>query len=143
MTALRIHVRRHRWLAAALVIATLLMTMLVPAGYMPSMADGAFVMRPCDGQRTANPMADMAMASGDHAHADRQGHHEGDGSPDRFNPPCVFAGLSTPALPPVDPFLLAVAIAFIIATAFRVAPTRIVRRGLHLRPPSQGPPSAA
>lgn len=143
MTSLRGHIRRHRWLAAALVIATLLMTMLVPAGYMPSMADGAFVMRPCDGQRTPNPMADMAMASGDHAHADRQGHHDGDGSHDRFNTPCVFSSLSTPALPPVDPILLAIAITFIIATVFRVAPTRIFRRGLYLRPPSQGPPAAA
>src|SRR3546814_4197361 len=68
MTSLRGHVHRHRWLAAALIIMTLLITILVPAGYMPSMVDGAFVMRPCDGQRVLNPMADMVMPSGDHAH---------------------------------------------------------------------------
>src|SRR3546814_1080895 len=85
MTSLRGHVHRHRWLAAALIIMTLLITILVPAGYMPSMVDGAFVMRPCDGQRVLNPMADMVMPSGDHAHADRPDHHDGDGSPDRLN----------------------------------------------------------
>src|SRR3546814_4899229 len=79
MTSLRGHVHRHRWLAAALIIMTLLITILVPAGYMPSMVDGAFVMRPCDGQRVLNPMADMVMPSGDHAHADRPDHHDGDG----------------------------------------------------------------
>ena len=143
MTSLRGHVHRHRWLAAALIIMTLLITILVPAGYMPSMVDGAFVMRPCDGQRAPNPMADMVMPSGDHAHADRPDHHDGDGSPDRFNTPCVFSSLSTPALSPVDPLLLAIAIAFIIATVFRAAPTRIFRHSLYLRPPSQGPPAAA
>lgn len=143
MTSLRGHVHRHRWLAAALIIMTLLITILVPAGYMPSMVDGAFVMRPCDGQRVLNPMADMVMPSGDHAHADRPDHHDGDGSPDRLNTPCVFSSLSTPALSPVDPLLLAIAIAFIIATVFRVTPPRIAHRNLYLRPPSQGPPAAA
>src|SRR3546814_15811312 len=97
-------------------------------------------MRPCDGQRVLNPMADMVMPSGDHAHADRPDHHDGDGSPDRLNPPCVFSRLSTPALSPVDPLLLALAIAFIIATVFRVTPPRIAPRTPPLRPPSQGPP---
>lgn len=143
MTSLRGHVHRHRWLAAALIIITLLITMLVPAGYMPDVADGAFVMQPCDDQRVPDPMADMAMVSGDHAQADQSDHHDGDGSPDRFNTPCVFAGLSIPALLPVDPLLLAITIAFIIAIAFRAAPTRIFGRGLYLRPPSQGPPAAA
>src|SRR3546814_8993886 len=70
-------------------------------------------------------------------------HHDGDGSPDRLNTPCVFSSLSTPALSPVDPLLLAIAIAFIIATVFRVTPPRIAHRTLYLRPPSQGPPAAA
>src|SRR3546814_8263551 len=81
-------------------------------------------------------MADMVMPSGDHAHADRPDHHDGDGSPDRLNTPCVFSSLSTPALSPVDPLLLAIAIAFIIATVFRVTPPRIAHRNLYLRPPS-------
>lgn len=143
MTSLRGHVHRHRWLAAALIIMTLLITILVPTGYMPGMVDRAFVMRPCDGQRAPNPMADMVMPSGDHAHADRPDHHDGDGSPDRFNTPCVFSSLSIPALAATDSILLAIAVAFIIATVFRVAPPRIVHRNLYLRPPSQGPPAAA
>src|SRR3546814_13707352 len=81
-------------------------------------------------------MADMVMPSGDHAHADRPDHHDGDGSPDRLNTPCVFSSLSTPALSPVDPLLLAIAIAFIIATVFRVTPPRIAHRNLYLPPTS-------
>src|SRR3546814_10738501 len=88
-------------------------------------------------------MAEMVMPSGDHAHADRPDHHDGDGSPDRLNTPCVFSSLSTPALSPVDSLLLAIAIAFIIATVFRVTPPRIAHRNLYLRPPSPGPPAAA
>src|SRR3546814_15987512 len=122
MTSLRGHVHRHRWLAAALIIMTLLITILVPAGYMPSMVDGAFVMRPCDGQRVLNTMADIVMPSGDHAHADRPDHHDGDGSHERLNTPCVFSRLSTTAPSPVDPLLLSFANAFLLPTVFHVTP---------------------
>src|SRR3546814_14343189 len=121
MTSLRGHVHRHRWLAAALIIMTLLITILVPAGYMPSMVDGAFVMRPCDGQRVLNPMADMVIPSGDHAHADRPDHHDGDGSPARLNTPCVFSSLSTTALAHIHPPMLAITTSLIIAPAFLVS----------------------
>ena len=50
MTSLRRHVHRCRWLAAALIMAALMVRMLVPMGYMPSVADGVFAMQPCDGQ---------------------------------------------------------------------------------------------
>src|SRR3546814_15721624 len=82
MTSLRGHVHRPRWLAAALIIMTLRITILLPAGYMPSTVDGAFVLRPCNGQRVLHPMADMGMPSGDHAPPSRPTHSHGDVHPD-------------------------------------------------------------
>ena len=42
-----------------------------------------------------------------------------------------------------DPLILAIGLAFILATIFRVATIAIVRQAAHLRPPLRGPPLTA
>lgn len=141
MTSLRRHIHRYRWLAAALIVAALLIKMLVPTGYMPSMADGTFVMRPCDGQRAGPAMMNATMTSSGHAHAGHDDHRDDGGKHGTFDMPCAFSSLATPSLAAADPILLAIAIAFILASAFRITPAPILWRGAWLRPPSQGPPA--
>lgn len=129
---LRTLLSRHRWLAMWLVGAALLMKMLVPAGFMPAMSNGTILVQLCSstGVRTvAMEMPGLSGQSGgqdQHAVADQ---------------PCVFSGLSIPGLAGADPLLLAIAIAFIMATGRRTAPAAVIWRHNHVRPPSRAPPA--
>lgn len=143
MISLRRHIHRSCWHVATLILAALIIRLLVPTGYMPGMVDGAVVMRPCDGQRAKPAMMNMAMPSGDHAHASHDDDRGEGGQHGGFDAPCAFSGLATPALAATDPILLAAAIAFILASAFRMVTARGFRRDAHLRPPPQGPPTTA
>jgi hypothetical protein len=70
---------------------------------------------------------------------DHHGKHDSSGKNDM---PCGFAGHAPASLASADPVLLAIAIAFIIATAFRMPASRpVVRRFGYLRPPLRGPPA--
>ncbi|UIJ44233.1 hypothetical protein LZK98_14280 [Sphingomonas cannabina] len=134
MHALRLHFLRHRRLALWLVGAALLMKLLVPAGFMPGLSNGSIVVQLCNGQGGAQTiLMDIPGKPGDHD----------SGDPKKAEMPCAFSGLSAPALGPTDPILLAIAVAWIIATAFRIPVPPVLRRGIHLRPPSQGPPVIA
>ncbi|MGK6319569.1 DUF2946 family protein [Sphingomonas sp. DT-204] len=136
MHALRLHLLRHRRLALWLVGAALLMKLLVPAGFMPGLSNGMIVVQLCNGQGGAQTiMMEIPGKSGDH--------DQNRGDPRKAEMPCAFSGLSAPALGPTDPILLAIALAWIVATAFRIASPPVLRRGIPLRPPSQGPPVIA
>lgn len=132
MSIVRAFLFRHRRLAVWLVAAALAMKMLVPAGFMPGLSGGTMVIQLCTGQGAQTLVMEIPGKAGNH--------DQGDPSMDA---PCAFSGLSAPTLAGADPMLLAIAIAFIIATTFRVAPALIPARGLYLRPPSQGPPATA
>jgi len=67
----------------------------------------------------------------------------GDADGQAADQPCAFSGLSAPALGGADPLLLAAAIVFILAAAFRGEHKLVLRRGSYLRPPAQGPPATA
>ena len=56
--------------------------------------------------------------------------------------PCAFSGLFSPTLAAADALLVAAAIAFILATGFRLPPRIALWRDIYLRPPAIGPPSA-
>ncbi len=143
MTSLRRHVHRCRWLAAALIMAALMVRMLVPMGYMPSVADGVFAMQPCDGQSPRTAMMHETMTSGEHMHADHDGQRDDSGKHRHVQAPCAFSGLAAPSLAGADLLLLAIAIAFIVATIFRAETTQALTRAHWLRPPPQGPPHTA
>ena len=130
MTGLRRYFLRHRALAAWLVALALLMKVLVPTGYMLGMSDGSITVELCSGYGPMT-MSTPGMA-----------HHGGDKSDHgKAEQPCAFSGLSAPSLAAADPILLALALAFIIATAFRAPIPVLVQARAFLRPPTTGPPA--
>ena len=109
------------------------MKMLIPIGFMPTMVGSMLEVQLCTGQGTQTILMEIPGSGGDHSRGDHK----------KVDVPCAFSGLSAPVLSATDPILLAIAIAFLIAAAFRVVPTQISWRGVYLRPPPQGPPTFA
>ncbi|MGE4323325.1 MAG: DUF2946 family protein [Sphingobium sp.] len=134
MNATRAFLLQHRRLALWLVAAALMMKMLVPAGFMPTMSHGTILVQLCSGM---GPQTVAIEIPGLGDHDDGKDQHKA------ADQPCFFSGLTTPGLAGADPILLAIAIAFVLAALFRVEQRLVLWRGLYLRPPSQGPPATA
>ena len=107
------------------------MKALVPAGYMPVRSGGSIVIELCSG--FGPEKMTMAMPG--------MGDHHGKGDRPRGDAPCGFAGHAPPSMAAADPILLVLAIAFILATLFRMPVSWPVRRVSYLRPPLRGPPT--
>jgi len=139
--SLRRHIHCHRRLALWLVGLALLMKALVPAGFMPAMSNGAIMVQLCTamGVRTVAIEDPGAGADGKDQH-DQNDQHDQHKAADQL---CAFSSLTVPGLAGADPILLAAAIAFILAASVRAGQRPVLRRGIHLRPPSQGPPATA
>ena len=135
MAALRHHLSRHRLLAAWLVGMVLLMKMLVPAGYMASASPGSITIELCSGYGPQKMVVAMpGMAHG----PDQQSDHG------KAEMPCAFSALSAASLTGADPLVLAVAIAFILVTVFRIAAgPALPGAPANLWPPLRGPPVRA
>lgn len=133
MEAARRLILRHRRLAAWLIVAALCMKILVPQGFMPVVADGALTIQICPGKRG------LATARMDHG----SGHGETKKQDQGAELPCAFAGLSAPSLAAIDPILLAIAVAAIAATVFRLPDRVIGQRAAYFRPPPRAPPAVA
>jgi len=138
VTVIRRLLLEHRTLALWLALAALTVRLLVPAGFMVGAVDGRIGLQICSGfgAVAAAPMAHHAMAgpaTGDHGKADHR----------TADMPCPFAALAHGAAMPVDPVLLAAALAFVLALGF-VAIVRAAPRSVpFLRPPLRGPPLSA
>lgn len=133
MQPLRRLVASHRLVAGAILALALAMKLVVPAGFMPTVADGRMVVRMCSG---TGPMTMVMTIPGlDHSQPDREGHH------DRHEQPCAFSGLSAPSLAAADPVLLALAILFVLAMGVRALAAPITAATPYLRPPLRGPPA--
>lgn len=128
---------RHRYLAILLAGAALLMKVLVPAGFMPTVSNGTLLVQLCSGLGVTQTVVIEIPGLGDHDNGNGNDQHDADGQP------CAFSGMAVYGLAGADPILLAIAIAFILAAAFRIEQQLILWHGLYLRPPSQGPPFAA
>ena len=129
---LRLYLKRRRIWAMWLIAAALFMKVVVPAGYMPVVSGGAIAIELCSGfgpERMAMAMPGM----GDH-HGKMDHSAKGD-------MPCGFAGHAPASIAGADPILLVIAIAFIIATSFRMPVSRPIRRIGYLRPYLRGPPA--
>jgi hypothetical protein len=122
---------RHHWLCALLLGATLIVKALMPAGFMPAVSNGVILVQLCSGQGPQTIALELPGTTGEHDHGE---HKKADAL-------CAFAGLSSPTLAAADALLLAIAIAFILATGFRLPPRIVLWRGIYLRPPAIGPPS--
>ncbi len=125
----------QRHVAVLLCAATLLLKLLVPAGYMIAGDQGRIVITLCSGTAPAAMVMDMAGMQGDMPDHGQSTDHA------RADMPCAFSGLLTPTLGAVDPVLLAALIVFILSLALTRTlpmPPAIPR---HLRPPLRGPPA--
>lgn len=116
---------------AFLLAATLLLRLLVPAGFMPIVSSGGMQITLCTGSGPQSAMIDMAgMATGK---------SKPDGHPGQ-DVPCGFAGVAMPGLVGADPLPLAPPVVLAITTTPAALPIRTVRRVPRLRPPLRGPP---
>lgn len=111
------------------------MKLVVPAGFMPVFSGGGVTIEICTGVGPRTVTMPMAMPGmPDH----------GQGKSDHVKEmPCGFGGLAFPALAAADPIVLALAIAFLIATVFRAVHRDVALAAEHLRPPLRGPPLTA
>lgn len=136
MRHLRRHLLRHRTLALWLLLLALAMKLLVPGGFMVTAHGGGLTLQPCSG--TGPLMAQPMGAAADHGtHRDPHPDHGG------AEMPCAFSALAWAALAPIDPLVLAIALAWLIRLAMtrvQPAPRSPMRR---LRPPLRGPPIPA
>lgn len=137
MSALRLRLKLHRWLAAWLIVAALAVKVVVPAGFMPVFSAHSIMIQMCSGsgpQQMTMAMPDMP-ATGDHAPG-----KSGQGGKDM---PCGFGGLAAPLVAAADPVLLAVALWYILAAGLSERAGGIAASIRYLRPPLRGPPHTA
>lgn len=134
MSGMRSWTLAHRWRAAALLAATLLLRLLVPVGFMPDFAGGRMQVAICTG---AGPMK-MAMAMP----ASTSGRSDGDHRSER-RMSCPFAGLSAPTLAGGDPPSVVLAIARWSTVVLGELSCVRVTVWQRLRPPLRGPPDLA
>lgn len=145
MTAIRRLSLKHRPFALWLVLMVLAVKLLVPAGFMVGVVDGRVGLQICSGFGpvvAAPMMAHHAMATGTMSeHADG-GHGKADGH-SAVDMPCPFAALAHGVAMPVDPLLLAMALAFVMALGVAAVRRAVPRSQPFLRPPLRGPPLLA
>lgn len=127
VTALRRLLHAHARVAALVVALALAVRIVVPAGFMPMMHDGALTITLCNG--TGPAMIAIEIPGLKH-------HGEGQQTQQR----CAFADLALPAQGGADPIQLAAALLFILLAAFFAVPAFDLARAAHVRPPLRGPP---
>lgn len=132
MTSFRAFFRRHAVFAMLIVIMAIGLRALMPAGYMTSASKTGMTIELCSGivGQTMEIALPDTHRSGDSDH----GHNRADS-------PCAFSGLGGGALSATDPFLLVIAIAFIMAVVSRRVAAVVAAPPAFLRPPLRGPPA--
>ena len=130
MFGLRRFLFDHRLLTAGIIALAMFLKVLVPAGFMVGNQAGSITIEICTGY---GPMKATMVIPGMAHHQDKPDHQGKE-------VPCAFSGLNAPSMTAADPVLLALAIAFIIATIFRAEIPIVARAPAFLRPPLRGPP---
>ena len=125
----------QRYLAAILCAATLLLKLLVPAGYMIGSERGSVTIELCSGV-ASQPMT-LAMPG---MHGDMPGHGKSQ-EHGKTEMPCAFSGLSAASLGAIDTLQLVALIAFVMAVGLSPAMLPAITRRGYLRPPLRGPPA--
>ncbi|GAA0336000.1 hypothetical protein GCM10009087_53060 [Sphingomonas oligophenolica] len=133
MGAVRNLVRQHKRLAFVLVACVLFAKVMIPSGFMPAATSHGIVIQICTGM---GPAALTMTIPG--LPAPHDGHKGG-----KAESPCAFAGLNAPSLAGADPFLLAIAVLFVMAMGMRAVRPQALSSTDHLRPPLRGPPARA
>ena len=122
MTALRQLLRTRPRLLAWLVLCALAVKLLVPAGYMPDVADGRMAIVDCPGMTAGHPHG---------APADRGATGQ----------PCVFAALAAPVAAIAGAPIAAVMLVAVALLAWRPGEAAIPRASPRWRPPLRAPPA--
>lgn len=128
------HLLARRRLAALLCVATLLLKLLVPTGYMIGSDHGRFAITLCPGVAPAAMVMDMPEM-----HADTAGHGKSEDH-GKAEMPCAFSALSTAMSGPIDLIQLAALIAFVLAIGLAAIILPAPSQPAFLRPPLRGPP---
>jgi hypothetical protein len=125
----------QRRLAMLLCVATLLLKLLLPAGYMVDNDHGRLTVSLCSG---VAPNAVMTAMVGMHGDTHNPGKSKDHG---KAEIPCAFSGLSAASLGAISPIQLAALIAFVMAVGLAVALLPTPAEPARLRPPLRGPPA--
>ncbi len=136
MHALRALAVRNRAFAALLLAVALAMKALVPAGYMAMPGKQLLSVSICADASGGAQLRQIAIPmKGDPAHA---GEDRG-----KAGITCAFASLAVASLGGADVPLLALALAFVLATGLAGTTAPPTTAPAHLRPPLRGPPCTA
>jgi len=135
MLSLRALIGSNR-IAVGLVLAlALAMKALVPTGFMVSTASRTLTIEICADSLAQRITKQIVV--GDKAHA------ADIAKADMAKKPCTFAAHVVPLLGGADGWLLAGALAFILALGFAPVHRPLLRRAAFLLPPASGPPAYA
>lgn len=118
-----------------LCVATLLLKLLVPTGYMIDNDHGRLSMTICSGTGPATVAMEMP---GMHGNMPDHGKSKDHGKAEM---PCAFSGLSAAAMGATDPIQLAGLIAFVMAMGVIGFALPRPSTPPFLRPPLRGPPA--
>lgn len=133
MGTVRTFFRRHGALALLIFVMAIGLRALMPAGYMTNVSAQGITVELCSG--VAGQTMTISLP-GVHRSGDTDGTDKG-----HADAPCAFAGLGLGTLTAIDPFVLAIAIAFIMAAVLRRVSVAPVDAPAFLRPPLRGPPA--
>ena len=125
----------QRYFAVLVCAATLLLKLVVPAGYMIGSEHGRITIELCSG---VAPRAVAMAMPGMHGDMSDHGKSKDHGKAEM---PCAFAGLSAASLGAMDPIQLVALIAFVMAVGLSSTVLPAIIRRSYLRPPLRGPPS--
>lgn len=139
MQSFRALLLRYRYAAFVVLVLALAMKALVPAGTMVSAEAKVLTIRICNDAQLAAGTAvasvrALAVPVKQVDPSTRHGKAEG---------ACPYSALSLASLVGADPALLALALLFILASAFAPLAAPAPRRNGYLRPPLRGPPASA
>jgi len=130
MSGIRAFLRDRKGVIVLLLALTLALRALLPTGYMANSSPNGLTIELCSG--VAGKTVTLALPG-----APKQDHGDKSGAA----MPCAFSALGFDGAAAVDPVLLTLAIAFVLATGWRFLSRFAASRREPLRPPSHGPPS--
>jgi hypothetical protein len=125
----------QRHLAVLICLATLLLKLLIPAGYMLENDHGHMSITLCSGVAPVTAMLDMRGMHGDVPDSGKSKDHG------KAEMPCAFSGLSAATLGSIGPIQLAALIAFVMALGLAITLLPTPAEPPRLRPPLRGPPA--
>lgn len=125
----------QRHLALLLCVATLLLKLLVPTGYMIDNDHGRLTITVCSGVEPRTMTMEMPGMHGDMPDHEKSKNHG------KAEMPCAFSGLSASTLGAIDPIQLAGFIAFVMAMGIISLALPPPSTRPYLRPPLRGPPA--